>query len=496
MPVSESVETQQSVRSWVGKLAIPLAFCALLGVMLLPLKGLSSYGQIVLAVLVMAVILWVTEALAYPVSAFLIAGMLALLIGLIPNSETGEVLGTSKALVLTMKGFASSGIVMISGAMIMAAAMQATGLDQRVAQGVLSRVKPNTSAILAGCMLIGILLAFMVPSPTGRTAVQVPILAGVVAALGLKEKSRLAAVLVIGAAQVATLWNVGVMTATVHNIIGLELMADHSGFSITWGQWLLHAAPWSAVMTVILFFILRREMKGHELPQNVSATLAGKAKPWTLKQKKLAIYTALLLLLWITEGGLHHVSVSASMLIMSVILIMPDIGVFDSWKDVEHRIHWGVLIMFGISISLGQQLVSTGAAAWLASKCFSSLDLQALSLVMLVVIMTTFTTVMHLGFASAASLTVALLPVFLAFADTLPDCMMSNGISLVLLQLYAVSFGMILPVNSPQNMVAFSTDTFSARSFARIGIILTIISLATFGLFAMTWWQWTGLLSG
>ncbi|MGY0216019.1 SLC13 family permease [Endozoicomonadaceae bacterium StTr2] len=495
--MAAATETQPSLfKMWAGKLPVPLAFVSLLVVLMLPLEGLSSYGQIVLAVLVMAVILWVTEALAYPVSAFLIAGVLALLLGLIPNSETGQVLGTSKALGLAMKGFATSGIVMISGALVMAAAMQATELDKRIALGILSRVQPNATAVLAGCLLIGVVLAFLVPSPTGRTAVQVPILAGVVAALGLSEKSKMAAVLVIGAAQVSTLWNVGVMTATVHNVVGLELMAEHSGYSISWSQWLIYAAPWSAVMTLILFFILRRELSGFELPANRVASLNTELKPWTVKQKKMAVYSGLLLLLWITEGRLHHISVSASILLMSICLMMPGMGVFNGWKDVEHRIHWGVLIMFGVSISLGLQLVSTGAAAWVADFCFSGLDLKLVSLLMLVLLMTAFTTVMHLGFASALSLTVAILPVFLAFADTLPEPLAQNGISLVLLQLFAVSFGMILPVNSPQNMVAFSTDTFSVRTFVRIGLMLTVATLVTFALFSVSWWQWTGLLRG
>ena len=150
--------------------------------------------------------------------------------------------------------------------------------------------------------------------------------------------------------------------------------------------------------------------------------------------------------------------------------------------------------MFGVSISLGQQLVATGTASWLAEACFSALDIEALSIPVLVVVMTVFTIVLHLGFASAMSVAVALLPVFIAFSDTLPPSMANNAMALVLLQLFAVSFGMILPVNAPQNMVAFSTGTFETRTFVRIGLQLTVATLVTFALFSVTWWQWTGLL--
>ncbi|MGI9279751.1 MAG: SLC13 family permease [Endozoicomonas sp.] len=493
--MSSHLESPTAFKQWTARLAVPLSFCALFLVISLPLEGLTAYGQIMLGILVMAVILWVTEALAYPISALLIAALVTLLIGIVPNSETGAVLGTSKALGLAMKGFSSPSIIVIAGALIMAAAMQSTELDKRIALAILSRIHPSPGAIIAGCLLVGVVFSFMIPSPTGRTAVQVPILAGVVATLGLDPKSRLSAILVIGAAQVSTLWNVGVMTATSHNVAGLELMYEHSGFTITWIQWLIHAGPWSALMTVILFFILKMEMSGHPLKNNIADSLHSSSTPWTARQKRLALFTALLISLWVTEGILHHITVPATMLLMAVCLLIPGIGVFDGWKDVEKRLPWGVIVMFGVSISLGQQLVNTGAAAWLAEICFSSMEIHTMSVALLLFVMTLFTVVMHLGFASAMSLVVALLPVFLAFSDTLPNSMMHDAIGLVLLQLFAMSFGMILPVNAPQNMVAYSTGTFPAKTFVRIGLLLTLASLLTFALFSMTWWQWTGLLS-
>lgn len=477
----------------VGKIAIPVSFCALVLILFLPLQGLSPPGQAMLGILAMAVILWVTEAIAYPISALLIALLMTLFLGLIPDANTGSAIGTSKAILQAMKGFSSPSLIVISGALIMAAAMQATELDLRIARAVLSKIHPSPGAILAACLLIGVIFSFLVPSPTGRTAVQIPILAGVVATLGPGEKSRFAAILVIGAAQVSTIWNVGVMTATGHNVAGLELMAEHSGFTMTWAKWLLYAGPWSVLMTVILFLILRRELKGLNFTADVSS-LATNRKPLNRSQKQLALYTILLITSWITEGTLHHITVPATMLIMAVCLLLPGTGVFDGWKDVEKRLPWGVIVMFGVSISLGQQLVNTGAAAWLAESCFSSLGISAFSTPLLVVVMTTFTIIMHLGFASAMSVTVALLPVFLAFSDTLPPSMNQNAMGLVLLQLFAVSFGMILPVNAPQNMVAYSTGSFDTKTFARIGSQLTIASLATFALFSATWWKWSGLL--
>ena len=61
----------------------------------------------------------------------------------------------------------------------------------------------------------------------------------------------------------------------------------------------------------------------------------------------------------------------------------------------------------------------------------------------------------------------------------------------VLLQ-FVVSFGFILVVNAPQNMVAYGTDTFSARDFVRTGLVLTAVALALVMLLAATYWRWLG----
>jgi solute carrier family 13 (sodium-dependent dicarboxylate transporter), member 2/3/5 len=59
---------------------------------------------------------------------------------------------------------------------------------------------------------------------------------------------------------------------------------------------------------------------------------------------------------------------------------------------------------------------------------------------------------------------------------------------------FVVSFGFILPVNAPQNTVAYGTDTFAARDFVRTGIVITIGGYALILVLAATYWSWLGYL--
>ena len=67
-----------------------------------------------------------------------------------------------------------------------------------------------------------------------------------------------------------------------------------------------------------------------------------------------------------------------------------------------------------------------------------------------------------------------------------------NVIGMTMLLQFVVSFGFILVVNAPQNMVAYGTETFRARDFVRTGLVLTIIALALVMLLGATYWRWLG----
>ena len=84
---------------------IVLAFAALITIVLLPNSGgdLPVVGQRALAILAFAVILWVTEAVAYPVSSAMILAAIAVLLGLAPSMEDPSVqMGTNEALKLVV----------------------------------------------------------------------------------------------------------------------------------------------------------------------------------------------------------------------------------------------------------------------------------------------------------------------------------------------------------------------------------------------------------
>ncbi|HEC2176608.1 TPA: DASS family sodium-coupled anion symporter [Staphylococcus delphini] len=489
-----------------------LSFVVLIAVLLMPTPAsLPFMGKAALAILAFAVILWVTEAVTYPVSATIIVGLIILLLGFSPvqnltqalgNPQSGgavlkgdDLFGTGNALKLAFSGFSTSAVALVAAALFLATAMQVTNLHKRLALLVLSFVGNKTKNIVIGAILVSIILAFFVPSATARAGAVVPILLGMIAAFGAAKNSKLAALLIITAVQAVSIWNIGIKTAAAQNIVAINFINDQLGHDVSWGEWFLYAAPWSIIMSIVLYFVMLKVIPpeqdaiegGTELVKQQLAEL-GPVKP---TEWRLIIISLLLLVFWSTEKVLHPIDSSSITLIALAMMLTPKIGVMN-WKEVESRIPWGTIIVFGVGISLGNVLLKTTAAQWLSDQTFGLMGLKGMPIVATIALISLFNILIHLGFASATSLASALIPVFISLTSTLS--LGDNAIGFVLIQQFVISFGFLLPVSSPQSMLAYGTETFTVKDFLKAGIPITIVGYILVVIMSMTYWKWLGLL--
>ncbi|MFJ7952552.1 DASS family sodium-coupled anion symporter [Lysinibacillus sp. NPDC096418] len=477
---------------WIG-----LAFTALIIITFLPNDGdLPVVGQRALAILAFAIILWVTEAVSYPVSSAMIIAISAVSLGLAPSMEDPSVeLGTKAALKMALGGFSNSAVALVAAALFLAAAMQVTNLHKRLALWVLSMVGTKTKAIVFGAILVSIVLAFFVPSATARAGAVVPILLGMVAAFGLPRDSKLAALLVITSVQAVSIWNIGIKTAAAQNMVALNFIQKEFGIDISWGAWFIYAAPFSIIMSIALFFIMitliKPETNNIEGGRNVIKKQLAELGPLKGPEIRLIATSIILLFFWATEGKLHPFDTTTVTIVAIAILLTPKVGVY-TWKDVEKVIPWGTIIVFAVGIALGTILLDTKGAQWLSDAVFGSLGLDSMPILATIALVSIFNILIHLGFASATSLSSALIPVFIALATTIT--MDVDQIGFVLVQQFVISFGFLLPISAPQNMLAYGTGAFTGKDFLKSGIPLTIIGYLLVLLFSATYWKWIGLL--
>ena len=120
-PVTTQDRQPAGEEKTTGKvLAFIAAFAALAAVLLIPIAGLAMPAKIALGMLAFAVIMWVTEAVSYPVSAVMIVGLIAIMLTFATDPETGEAVGASKGLSIAMSGFSSSAVALVAAALALA----------------------------------------------------------------------------------------------------------------------------------------------------------------------------------------------------------------------------------------------------------------------------------------------------------------------------------------------------------------------------------------
>ena len=481
------------------KYGLAVAILVLIATLMVPTPPeLSTAGHRMLAVLLFSVIVWMSESVSYPVSASIIMTLMAFLLGTAPNmNNPDKMLGTSGALKLALSGFSSTALALVGAALFIAAAMMKTGLDKRIALFVLSKIGARTNRILAGVILVGFILSFFVPSTTARVSCMVPIVMGIISAFGVPLKSRFSAVMMIAIAQADSIWNVGIKTAAAQNMVALGFIEKQLGTTISWLDWFIAAAPFAVIMSVVLYFLLLKlvppEMK--EIPggQETVARALRELGPMTASEKKLMALSVILLFLWSTEKVLHSFDASTTALAAVTLMMLPGIGIMD-WKEAQNRIGWGTLVMFGVGISLGSAILSTKAATWIAHVIVDGFSLYTMSAVAIIGVMSLFLILIHLGFASATALSSAMIPIIISVLQGASEHAPLNVVGMTMILQYVMCFGFILPVNAPQNMVAFSTETFEARTFVKTGIPLTIIAFGVIMLMSVTYWSWLGII--
>ena len=161
---------------------------------------------------------------------------------------------------------------------------------------------------------------------------------------------------------------------------------------------------------------------------------------------------------WASEKVLHNFDTSSTTIAAIALMLLPRLGVMD-WKESQRGFPWGTVVLFAVGISVGTALLRTNAAGWLAKLIVQNLGLQQASAFAILMLLSLFLIVIHLGFASATALASTMIPIIISVLT-------ANG-----------------------------TDTFDARNFIRTGLMITLAATVLLVVFALTYWPWMGYMT-
>ena len=317
------------------------------------IAGLTVVQQRVIAIFVMAVMLWITEAI--PAWATSIAIIFVLLFCVSNSSfnflqgnegQYGQLLDS----VGIMACFADPTIILFLGGFILAIAATKSGLDVWMAKTLIKPFGKKSENVLLGFLLItGVFSMFI--SNTATAAMMLTFLTPVFKALPANGKGRIALTMSIPIG--ANLGGMGTPIGTPPNAFAYKVLNDPAGLNmqIGFGQWMMIMGPLVIVLLLIAWVVLKKffpfTQKTIEL--NIQGDMSHN---W--RTAVVGITFAITILLWIMG---KYVGVNSNTVAMLPIAVFAITGVITA-KDLQ-KIDWGVIWMVAGGFALGLALNGT-----------------------------------------------------------------------------------------------------------------------------------------
>ena len=433
------------------------------------IDGLNVVQQRVIAIFVMAVLLWITEAIpAWATSIFIIF----MLLYFVSDSSFNFMQGSEKEMgqLLDYQGvmacFADPTIILFLGGFILAIAATKSGLDVWMAKIMIKPFGKKSENVLLGFLLItGIFSMFI--SNTATAAMMLTFLTPVFKALPANGKGRIALTMSIPIG--ANLGGMGTPIGTPPNVFAFRVLNDPNGMNlgIDFGQWMMVMVPLVIVLLLIAWFLLLKFFPFSQ--KTIELEIKGDIQNnWRTKVVGITFIVAILL--WVF--GKKYLGINSNTVAMLPIAVFAITGVITA-KDLQ-KIDWGVIWMVAGGFALGLALNGTG----LAKAAIDSIPFGEWSPIFILIIAGLVCYALS-NFISNTATAALLIPILTVVCDGMGDKLnVIGGSSTVLIGIaVAASAAMCLPISTPPNAIAFSTGLIKQNDMAKTGITVGLLTL-------------------
>lgn len=424
-------------------------------------------ASIAAAVTVWCAIWWIFEALPIAATALIPIAVFPLT-GVLTPAQVGQAYG-SPIVLLMFAGF------------MLSAAMEKSGAHRRVA---LAMVKASGSAggwrLVAGFMLAAASLSMWI----SNTATALMLLPIALAVLEQSKDRQLAIAVMLGIAYGASVGGVATPIGTPTNLVFMQVYTENTGTELTFTEWMGMALPVTLVFLPLICWWLTRALSQRE------TLVLPDMGDWRREEVRMLLVLLVTATLWITRKepfggwsgmlGLDSANDASVGLLAAICLFLIPNGRGEhllDWKTAE-RIPWGILILFGAGICIARGFSVTGLSQAIGDALSGFMALPLLLTIALICLIVTFLTEVTSNTATA----VLLMPILAAAA-------IAADIDPALLMVPAVlscSCAFMLPVATPPNAVAYSSQLFTIGQMARIGIVLNFAGVLVISLVIYT----------
>ena len=446
-----------------------LAGLVFLAVLLMPTpEGLTDQGQRALAVMLLAVILWATEAIPVPVAG--VGGVVLLvLIGAVP--ELGPAL----------YGFSQPVAYFLIGILTLGLAVQHSGLAERLATWLMRGAQGSPRLLYVQMLFSFAALTFALPSASTRGAIMVHVYEQVLDRWNIPQEHPLYRATMMAMGSLNRLGSTALLAGGITPVVASGLLGDFS-----WTQWfVLMSVPFYANLIVggtVLFLFYR---SGFRLGDDATASTVAldRIRPVEMRAAGIVAITALL---WFTDFA-HGLHPAVPAIIAMCVILLPRVGIL-SWGEFERNLGWSNFFIIATSLSLSHALVTTGAAAWFSETLVGGVSQLASSPMLVLLLLCVCFAILRFILPNIAGYLALVLPVTMAAAESLGLDPLVCGLAAVVVGDSVVYYS----AGGTASVFIFQRANIANPEIFRFAVTMTVIATAILLLAVVPYWGLVG----
>jgi len=436
--------------------------------------GLPPAAQRAGALLIVALILWVSEAIPIAVTALLVL-VLQPMLGLAP-------LGAAFA------SFMSPVFFFVLAMFVLTHAMAVSGLDRRFAGWLLARADGSTHRTLT-LLMVGTAAVSTIISDVPAAAVFMVAALGLFDRMGLTPGSQFARGVMIGIPMASFIGGIGTPAGSSVNVLGLTFLEQYGKVRVPFVHWMAIGLPMVILLVPLAAKVLlwcyppeQRRIEGIDFAAELRAL-----GPVTAREWRVLLVAAVMLALWIASSWIPRIDVVIVTVLGAVVLFLPGMGLFVSWKEVERATAWDSLLMIGSVTSLGAVSASSGLAKALVDGVLGGLT--ELPVAVVVAGISAFIALIHLIVPVNPAIVASMTPPIALLALTAGQNPALYGLPVV----FSASCAFLLPLDAV-TLVTYGKGYYRMFDMLLPGAILTVAWVVVLTGLLLLIGPWLGLL--
>lgn len=439
-------------------------------------EGLSPAGQKALSLVGLAFIFFMTEPIPLPGVALLIA-VLEVLMGLGDSTEVA-------------RSFFNDSVFFIMGSLMIAVALVRQNLDKRIAWWIVRRTGPQVRRLVFGMVTASSLVASLLGEHTAA-AIMLPVAVSLIKFSGEEPHKikNLSVLLLLSIVYGAMIAGIGTPSGGARNAIMISYWRELFHIDISYRKWILYAYPMILIQIPIVSYLLQHTFPP-ERSEMTEAVARLKAKVEEGRRMERQDWIALIILgltlfMWITLGdqiGLGTISLIGVFLYLAAGTVR--------WEELNNGVNWGVLLIYGGTLSLGLVMKETGAAVWISHLFLDHLRplglAQGIPFLLAVSLLTAITT----SIITTGGAVGILGPIVLQMATISGTSVVAAGFVTAI----SSAFSYLTSFSTPVGNIAVGSGLLKGHHFLKAGWKMWILSILILIFLASTYWRGLSLI--